>query len=102
MRKSNRTRKLKTGKVAQVKCEICGEPATHSIIANIRERPGPPLAKDNVLRSVCEEHSKGSFNELIPPWQWDAVSKAYKQQHRIIISKKYSDIQVVKLKRIAE
>lgn len=92
--------KLRKGKVEHVKCEICGENATYVLIANIRAQPGPPLAKDNVLRSVCEEHTVGTFNELVPPWQWAATEKAYKQQFGIAISKKYSDIQIVKLKRI--
>ena len=99
MRKKSNRDKIIKGKIDHIKCEICGENATHSIVLNLREKPGPPLEKDNVIRTVCEKDSIGLFNDHVPYWQWDGLRKQYRQRG-ILLAKEYCDIQIVKLENV--
>ncbi len=59
-----RKRKFKR---TDIKCHVCGEVATHVVLVELREKPGPALKDNNVLRTVCEEHSKNNdFDYWIP------------------------------------
>lgn len=85
--------KPKLGKTP-IRCEVCGKPATHSIVLNIRDNYGPPIKKDNVVQTVCEEHSKGTFNDLIPSWYWAGLVNEYRRKG-LFIMKEYSDVEVI-------
>lgn len=82
-----------------LKCYLCDNPPTHTIMLELREKPGPPLIPNNVLRVACDIHSVDtSFDHWVPFWAFKKLVFDYKQQYGINLKKEYCSINIKKFK----
>jgi len=89
--------KFKDTKSALI-CAICGKKATHVVLAELREKPGPPLQEDNVLHLVCEEHSKNTnLQYWIPYNEWQMLFYRWKRLG-YLLNKEFCNIHIKKLR----
>lgn len=90
MRKSNKVQKLK--------CHYCDNHATHAILIDLREKPGPPVKKNNVLSVVCDIHSvETSFDSWVPVWAFKKLADDWRTKANVILDKRYCTITALKL-----
>jgi len=86
-------------KKGKLKCSYCDNHATHSIMMELRDKPGPPIKENNVLNVACDIHSiETTFDYYVPLWAFKKLCVDWKQQAGIILDKKYCTIQIVKFK----
>ena len=81
-----------------IKCHVCGELATHVILIQLREQSGPPI-KEDVLRTVCEEHINTSFDHWVPAWAFKKLCFDLKEQANVTLNKQYCTIKVLPFKK---
>jgi hypothetical protein len=84
-------------KVTELKCHVCGEKATHVILIELREVPGPPLKENNVLRVVCEEHVDTNFDTWVSVPAYKALCIEW-EKVGVKLNKQYCTIKVLELK----
>ena len=65
----------------------------------LRDKPGPPLKENNVLRVACDIHSiDNSFDYWVPHWAFIGVCNEWKRKAHVILNKQYCTINIVKFK----
>ena len=84
-------------KLTELKCHVCSEKATHVILIELREKPGPALKENNVLRVVCEEHVDTSFDKWVPYWAFKGLCLEWKNKG-FTLNKQHCTIGVMLLK----
>lgn len=102
MRKINKfqpKRKVMPQKPKVLNCHICGEPATHVIMLELREKPGPPIRPNDVIRVVCKEHVSTDFDYWVPRWAFEKLCIDLKREFGYILCKQYCTINVLELKK---
>lgn len=88
--KKNKTKK------EDLKCDVCGKPASHSVTVELRERQGP-AELTRVLHLCCEEHSKNTnLSYWIEMRYWLKLVSDLRNKG-IFIKKEYCNIHMVKL-----
>lgn len=82
--------------VKQLQCHVCGVKATHVVILELRENPGPPLKENNVLRVICEEHINTNFDAWVPLLHYKALCAEWKKVG-VVLNKAYCTISILPL-----
>lgn len=81
----------------QLKCQYYSSTATHTVLLELRERPGGPIKENNVLGLVCEVHSiNRSFNHWVPTWAFLQMIEKYRRIG-IRLNRQYCNINVKRL-----
>ena len=81
-----------------LKCHFCANHATHVIMVELREKPGPPLKENNVLRVACDIHSiDTTFDNWVPVWAFKGLCSEWKNVG-VILNKAYCSINIIKFK----
>lgn len=89
---------MKKKNKAPLKCHFCDNPATHTIMVELREKPGPPLKENNVLRVACDIHSiDKSFDHWVPIWAFRRLVEEWKKVD-VTLRKEYCTINIKKFK----
>lgn len=83
--------------VTQLQCHVCGVKATHVILLELREVPGPPLKENNVLRTICAEHVDTNFDTWVARPQFKALCIEW-EKVGVKLNKQYCTIGVMTLK----
>lgn len=89
--------KPKPRTLKELKCHVCGEPATHVVLIELREKPGPPLKENNVLRVICKEHINLNFDYWVPYWAFKGLCTQWANEG-ITLNKQYCTIGILQLK----
>lgn len=91
--------KNKQQKKEPLKCHVCGERATHAVMIELRDKPGPPLKENNVIRTACDAHSTDkSFDYWVPHHAFISLCNTWRKETNIILRKEYCTINIVKFK----
>lgn len=81
-----------------LKCHICGDKATHAIMMELREKPGPAIKENNVIRLACDIHAVDtSFDYWVPLWAFRKLVNDNSKEG-IHIKKEFCTIKIVKFK----
>ena len=82
----------------KLKCYFCDNPATHTILMELREKQGPPLKENAVIRVACDEHSTNtSFDHWVSIWAFKKLCFDW-EKAGFILNKQYCTINILKLK----
>lgn len=80
----------------ELKCQFCTNKATHVVLVELRDKPGPPLKENNVLRTVCDIHAVDtSFDHWVPYWAFKGLCNEWKNVG-VVLDKKYCSINILK------
>lgn len=91
----------KKNKKPPLVCHICGDKATHAVMMELREKQGPPLKENNVIRLACDTHAKEtSFDYWVSNPALMSLINFWKREAGIILNKRYCTIKLVKLKKV--
>ena len=89
---------MRKKKPKHLKCHFCDNQATHTVIMELRERQGPPLKEDNVIRVVCDIHSiDNSFDHWVPIWAFKKLCIDW-QKAGYTLNKQFCTINILKFK----
>lgn len=82
----------------QLKCQFCSNPATHTVLIELREKPGPPLKENNVLYLVCDIHAvDNSFDRFVSYPAFKALCIEWSKVG-VTLNKRFCSINILKLK----
>lgn len=81
-----------------IHCYFCKNKPTHTVLLELREKPGPPIKENNVVALVCDIHSiDNSFERWVPLSAFHKLVNDYRKEG-ININRQYCSIQILKLK----
>ena len=84
-------------KKMSLKCYCCDNKPTHAVMIELRDRPGPPLKENNVIRLACDIHSvETAFEHWVPHYAFIALCNHWKKETGVILDKRFCNIHIVK------
>ena len=83
--------------VKELFCYVCKQKATHVLLIELREKPGPPL-KSEVIYTVCEKHISTDFDRWVPILAFKKLCLDLQKEVGIVLNKQYCTIKALPLK----